>query len=473
MAIIITDQCINCGACEPECPNNAIYAFWDDWGVIAGTGAVDNVFSYTYGTAPNRVHVIQYFSVTMLGGAGYGYPTIRIYEGEDFDVVLAYGNTTGSSGTIGAEDANGTTGVQAGSSPSATFPVTTLAATDDVVYNFSWDQILYDMSVTGLDNQNSVSVGNQTITGTIKNKGSMAITSFDLHYTSNGGATQTMNVTGVNIASGANYAFSHSTVLNIASTGQVADVCVWADNLNGHADQRTGNDQSCKTLYTPTNVSGTRTVLIEEFTGAWCGWCPDGEVVVDGILANNPEKVLSVSVHSGDDMTFTDGIRTGFGVSSYPSGMIDRTLFAGETGEPHSRGAWAANAANQIGSYTPADVNITYTYNATLRKFDITFTADFVDIAVGDIRFVPMIVEDNVTGTGSGYDQINYLNTSAGHHYAGQGDPIVGFVHKRVLRALPGGAFGNAGVIPSVAAVGGSYSENFTYVLPHLANRKM
>ena len=25
MAIMITDECINCGACEPECPNTAIY----------------------------------------------------------------------------------------------------------------------------------------------------------------------------------------------------------------------------------------------------------------------------------------------------------------------------------------------------------------------------------------------------------------------------------------------------------------
>jgi ferredoxin len=25
MAIMITDECINCGACEPECPNHAIY----------------------------------------------------------------------------------------------------------------------------------------------------------------------------------------------------------------------------------------------------------------------------------------------------------------------------------------------------------------------------------------------------------------------------------------------------------------
>jgi len=26
MALIITDECINCGACEPECPNDAITA---------------------------------------------------------------------------------------------------------------------------------------------------------------------------------------------------------------------------------------------------------------------------------------------------------------------------------------------------------------------------------------------------------------------------------------------------------------
>ena len=31
MAIKITDECINCGACEPECPNGAIYAGADEW----------------------------------------------------------------------------------------------------------------------------------------------------------------------------------------------------------------------------------------------------------------------------------------------------------------------------------------------------------------------------------------------------------------------------------------------------------
>jgi len=31
MAIMITDECINCGACEPECPNTAIYEGGANW----------------------------------------------------------------------------------------------------------------------------------------------------------------------------------------------------------------------------------------------------------------------------------------------------------------------------------------------------------------------------------------------------------------------------------------------------------
>ena len=38
MAIMITDECINCGACEPECPNNAIYEGGVEWAIADGTG---------------------------------------------------------------------------------------------------------------------------------------------------------------------------------------------------------------------------------------------------------------------------------------------------------------------------------------------------------------------------------------------------------------------------------------------------
>ncbi len=42
MAIIITDECINCGACEPECPNNAIYEGGVEWAMADGTGVKED-----------------------------------------------------------------------------------------------------------------------------------------------------------------------------------------------------------------------------------------------------------------------------------------------------------------------------------------------------------------------------------------------------------------------------------------------
>ena len=37
MAVLITDTCINCAACEPECPNQAIYEPGADWSMADGT----------------------------------------------------------------------------------------------------------------------------------------------------------------------------------------------------------------------------------------------------------------------------------------------------------------------------------------------------------------------------------------------------------------------------------------------------
>lgn len=37
MAYKISDTCINCGACEPECPNHAIYEGGATWSLSDGT----------------------------------------------------------------------------------------------------------------------------------------------------------------------------------------------------------------------------------------------------------------------------------------------------------------------------------------------------------------------------------------------------------------------------------------------------
>ena len=50
MAIKITDECINCGACEPECPNNAIYEGGVEWAMADGT-SLKGAYTLMDGTA--------------------------------------------------------------------------------------------------------------------------------------------------------------------------------------------------------------------------------------------------------------------------------------------------------------------------------------------------------------------------------------------------------------------------------------
>lgn len=51
MAIRITDECINCGACEPECPNNAIYEGGQEWRFSDGTSLKGQVTGFSGHTA--------------------------------------------------------------------------------------------------------------------------------------------------------------------------------------------------------------------------------------------------------------------------------------------------------------------------------------------------------------------------------------------------------------------------------------
>ena len=43
MAIKITEDCINCGACEPECPNGAIYENAAEWRFSDKTGVTGSI----------------------------------------------------------------------------------------------------------------------------------------------------------------------------------------------------------------------------------------------------------------------------------------------------------------------------------------------------------------------------------------------------------------------------------------------
>ncbi|MEL7147516.1 MAG: hypothetical protein AAFO69_14170, partial [Bacteroidota bacterium] len=71
-------------------------------------------------------------------------------------------------------------------------------------------------------------------------------------------------------------------------------------------------------------------VLIEEFTGEWCGWCPEAAYNLENLTKDNP-YVLTVGIHNNDGLHFDneDVIRNAFGLNSFPSGLTGRVNLRG------------------------------------------------------------------------------------------------------------------------------------------------
>jgi hypothetical protein len=115
-----------------------------------------------------------------------------------------------------------------------------------------------------------IAAGNQTYSGTVKNVGTNSVTSYSVTWQANGGALQTYNVTGVNIAPGATHNFTHNIPLNAVSG--VYNLVFNVSTVNGVADPDTTNNSLTKTTQVPTGSSVFKP-LIEKFTSSTCAPC--------------------------------------------------------------------------------------------------------------------------------------------------------------------------------------------------------
>ncbi|MBN4065824.1 choice-of-anchor J domain-containing protein [Candidatus Amoebophilus asiaticus] len=324
----------------------------------------------------------------------------------------------------------------------------------------------FDLAVKTLGLNKKLNPGTYTISGTIENFGSTTIISMDLSW-SDGTNTTVDNLVGLNITPYSIYNYS-STVQFNASTAGTYSILVWTSNPNGTNDQDQTNDSLSQLGAISNGITASKTLLIEEFTGAWCGACPDGHWVID-TLKEKYSNVIDVRIHSGDDMTLnvTADLETTY-PSFWPAGLLDRIPYNTSDGTLIAlhRKDWPEKTAERLNSSTPVIVDIEKTWTDASREIDITITAKFVDYAVGDVRFLAYIAESNITGTGDGYDQRNFFNSVAGSKFFGLGDPIVGYVHNDVVRDAPLGVWGLSDVIPSTVSPGDSFSTNFKYTVP-------
>mgnify|MGYP003669076277 CR=1 FL=1 len=310
-----------------------------------------------------------------------------------------------------------------------------------------------------------------TISGTIENAGSNALTSVDISWTADGGTTVNTDAVTLNLASFTSQAFTHSVTWTATNAGMNTDIEVWVSNPNNTTDANLNNDTLVQTVFVNNGTSGSKKVLLEEFTTAPCQFCPDGAVVVENILATVPEAI-GVGVHAGfgtDAMTIPAHVAYAAAFApGAPTATVDRVLFDGETDVAISRAAngWL-NAVNaQKAASTPVDVSLSGVFNSA-SSVDLTVDVNFVDYPLDaqNLRVSVFVIEDSVTGVGSGYDQVNAYNTQAGHPYFGTGNPIVGYVHRHVLRDVPSGTWGDATYFATSPTLNSTYTKTYTLTL--------
>ena len=203
-----------------------------------------------------------------------------------------------------------------------------------------------------------------------------------------------------------------------------------------------------------------KNVVLEEFTGIHCGYCPQGHAIAQSIYDAHPDDVVLIAIHTGGYASPGAGepdFRTEFGsaiagqsnIGGYPAGTVNRHLFPG----------WEQNGGTAMGRNH---------WNAASEQ--ILEEASYLNIAckatiVKETGQCSILVE--VYYTGDSPESTNLLNVAVlqsnilgPQSGGGAGD---NYNHKHMLRHLITGQWG---IEINETTQGSFYTTTLTYELP-------
>ena len=217
-------------------------------------------------------------------------------------------------------------------------------------------------------------------------------------------------------------------------------------------------DENKEPTVGPVPDSFTKKVIIEEFTGAWCGYCPDGAYRLENIISENIGNVIGVSAHSGDAMeaSQTYFLESTYLNPGYPSGMVDRFNYNGSVSM--NRGYWAYIASEQLLKVASCGLAIKSKVNGNTANVNVH--AGFNAIVDGEHRLTVYLIEDGVVGAGNGYDQMNFYDLDTASTFYDLGNPIEGYEHNHTLRFTLSEPLGDI-IDSSVLVSGGEYIAEY------------
>ena len=187
----------------------------------------------------------------------------------------------------------------------------------------------------------------------------------------------------------------------------------------------------------------TKKILVEDFTGTWCGYCTRGAKKVEDYATTHPNNFIPVAIHgyagTSDPFIYQyeSSLGAAYGVTGYPTILLSRRTKWDENtnGFDTELTKWAP-----LGLAVESSVSGTTITGKAKVKFNVSTSKA--------MKIVVCLLENGLIK-----NQTNYYSPSGGAtpYLYGGANPIVGFVHNNTLRKASTDIFGDA--IPTSAQV--------------------
>ncbi|MBK9416872.1 MAG: Omp28-related outer membrane protein [Flavobacteriales bacterium] len=201
-----------------------------------------------------------------------------------------------------------------------------------------------------------------------------------------------------------------------------------------------------------------RSVLLEDFTGIHCGYCPEGHVIMEALETQHGARLATIGIHAGPfatpatgepDFRTTPGtaIDAYFTIGGYPAGVINRRLFGGL--DDLGRGAWEGAVAEVLELPSPVNMGVASTFDEGTRELTVTVELLYTADSPAGTDFISVLLKENhITGPQTDYGP-------AGNH--------TDYDHKNVLRTYITDTWGDP---VSTTTAGTSVLRTYSYTVP-------
>lgn len=238
----------------------------------------------------------------------------------------------------------------------------------------------------------------QEIDVKLENLSKTAIRKFQVKYSIDGGEESVIEES-VYLKSGATTKFA-ITLPAFSGIGE-HKVNLSLLKVNDMEDDNQANNE-VETTVKVTGVSFEKRMVVEEGTGTWCGYCPEGIVAFRAMEEKYPDKFIGIAVHHNDAMAIDSYNKVKEYFTGYPKCIINRneSMIVSPTASV-LEGFYGKVISERAIAAVSVEASLDDNSNKINAKTSVQFASGDPD---AEFRIAFVVVEDSVTG----YSQHNY-----------------------------------------------------------------